>query len=166
MIDIPGIATVTPEWLTARLRQAGHGTARVARIVVERIGTGQAAACARLTIDYAEPAPGVPRTLIAKFPSEDELSRQSCAAMGIYRREVEFYRDVAPRLTMTLPRCYFLAVDGPGEQFLILMEDLAPAVAGDQLAGCTPAVVRAAILELVGLQAPTWCDEALGARFM
>jgi hypothetical protein len=59
-----------------------------------------------------------------------------------------------------------MGVDEPGEQFLILMEDLAPAVAGDQLAGCAPEVVLAAILELVGLQAPTWCDEALGQRFM
>jgi hypothetical protein len=166
MIDIPGIASVTPDWLSARLQDAGHANARVEHVTVERIGTGQAAACARLTIGYADAAPDAPRTLIAKFPSDDELSRRSCAAMGIYRREVEFYRDVAPRLTMTLPRCYFLDVDAPGEQFLILMEDLAPATAGDQLTGCTPDVVRAAVLELVGLQAPTWCDAELGRRFM
>jgi len=166
MIDIPGIATITPEWLSACLTRAGHREAEVLRIDVQRIGTGQAAACARLTIHYREAAADAPRSLVAKFASDDPLSRRSCAAMGIYRREVEFYRDVAPRLAMTLPRCYFLGVDEPGEQFLILMQDLAPAVAGDQLTGCSPEVVRAAVLELVGLQAPTWCDEALGLRFM
>jgi hypothetical protein len=166
MIDIPGIAAITPEWLTACLARAGHREARVARIDVQRIGTGQAAACARLTIHYGDAATDAPHSLVAKFASDDPLSRSSCAAMGIYRREVEFYRDVAPRLAMTLPRCYFLDVDEPGEQFLILMQNLAPAVPGDQLAGCSPEVVRAAILELVGLQAPTWCHEALGARFM
>jgi hypothetical protein len=166
MIDVPGIAAITPEWLSACLARAGHRQAQIARIDVERIGTGQAAACARLTIHYRDSVPGAPCSLVAKFASDDPLSRSNCAAMGIYRREVEFYRDVAPRLSMTLPRCYFLDVDEPGEQFLILMQDLAPAVAGDQLAGCSPEVVRASILELVGLQAATWCDAALGRRFM
>lgn len=44
MIDIPGIAAITPEWLSACLARAGHGDAQVARIDMERIGTGQAAA--------------------------------------------------------------------------------------------------------------------------
>lgn len=166
VIDIPGIAAVTPTWLGSCLAAAGLTRARITRIDAARIGTGQAARCARLTIEYAGATPDAPRTLVAKFASDDPATRAGCAAMGIYRREVEFYRDVAPRLTMRLPRCYFLAVDDPGEQFLILMQDLAPATAGDQLAGCSPDVVRAAVLELVGLQAPTWCDATLGAHFM
>jgi hypothetical protein len=164
-LHIPGIAVINPAWLTACLRAVGFDGARVERVRAERIGTGQAAACARLSIDYAAAPATAPQTLIAKFPSDDALSRTSCAAMGIYRREVEFYRDIAPRLSMRLPRCFFLDVDAPGEQFLILMEDLAPARPGDQLVGCSPAVVRTAILELVGLQAFTWCDRVLGQRF-
>ena len=39
-----------------------------------------------------------------------------------------------------------------------------PAVQGDQLSGCSPAIARQAVLELVGLQAPSWCDEALHAH--
>jgi hypothetical protein len=163
---IPDIADVTPSWLTKALGSAGLDDLKVERVQMERIGTGQAAACARLSIEYAAAPASAPRTLIAKFASDDEASRRNCAAMGIYRREVEFYRDIAPRLHMTLPRCWYLDVDAPGERFLILMEDLAPAAPGDQLVGCAPEVVRAAILELVGLQAPTWCDDALGKRFM
>jgi len=127
-LQIPGIATITPAWLTSCLQAAGFAGARVERIRAERIGTGKAAACARLSVDYAAAPEGVPLTLIAKYPSDDALSRTSCAAMGIYRREVEFYRDIAPRLSMTLPHCFFLGVDSAGEQFLILMEDLAPRV--------------------------------------
>ena len=44
---------------------------------------------------------------------------------------------------------------------MLLMEDLAPAEQGDQLGGCSVDVARAAVLELVGLQAPSWCDESL-----
>jgi hypothetical protein len=163
---IPEITDVTPTWLTRALGAAGLDGVRIERVQMERIGTGQAAACARLSIEYAAAPPGAPQTLIAKFASDDEASRRNCAAMGIYRREVEFYRDIAPRLHMSLPRCWYLDVDAPGERFLILMEDLAPATPGDQLVGCAPEVVRAAIMELVGLQAPTWCDTALGSRFM
>ena len=43
----------------------------------------------------------------------------------------------------------------------MLLEDLAPAEQGDQLAGCTRDVARAALRELVGLQAPAWCDASL-----
>jgi hypothetical protein len=163
---IPGLDDITPTWLTQRLRHAGFPDVTVERVRSERIGTGQAACCARLHIDYAGNPGGAPATLIAKFQADDALSRSSCVAMGIYRREVEFYRDIAPRLTMSLPRCHYLDVDAAGEFFMILMDDLAPAQPGDQLAGCDIAVARAAVLELVGLQAPTWCDEALGQRFM
>ncbi len=41
------------------------------------------------------------------------------------------------------------------------MEDLAPAAQGDQLQGCTPDVAHAAVVALVGLHAPGWCDETL-----
>jgi hypothetical protein len=40
----------------------------------------------------------------------------------------------------------------------LLLEDLRPALQGDQLTGCSQAVARAAVLELVGLQVPSWSD--------
>jgi len=165
MSAVPGIDDIDASWLSARLEEAGIGGAEVRGVTATPFGTGQTAACARLQIDYAAPAEGLPQTLVAKYPSADALSRSSAVAMGIYRREVEFYRDVAPRLSMRVPRCYYLGVDAGGEDFLILMDDLAPARPGDQIAGCSPAVARAAVLELVGLQAPTWNDAALGERF-
>lgn len=161
---IPTLDAIDPRWLSDCLAARGYPEVEVRDVTRTRIGTGQTAACARLDIDYATPC-AAPATLVAKFPSADETSRRSAVAMGIYRREVEFYRDVAPRLTMRLPRCYYLDVDAWGERFLILMEDLAPARPGDQIAGCSAAVAHAAVLELVGLQAPTWLDDELGRRF-
>jgi len=162
---VPTVDAIDPDWLGARLAEQGFRHCRVAGIDRERIGTGQTARCVRLTIHYADADSDAPSTMVAKYPSDDALSRGSAVAMGIYRREVEFYRDVAPRLTMRLPRCYYADVDDQGEQFLILMEDLVHARQGDQIRGLTPEVVRVAVLELVGLQAPTWLDESLGARF-
>ncbi len=164
--DIPAIPNIEPSWLTERLLAAGFKGCEVASLSNETIGTGQTAACSRIAISYAHPDSDAPATLIAKYPSASDLSRDSAVAMGIYRREVEFYRDVAPKLTMALPAIYYADIDAQGAHFLILMEDLAPAEPGDQLKGCTPEVAHAAVMELVGLQAPTWCDQALGKRFM
>lgn len=165
MSYIPSVDHLDPDWLTDCLRANGFGEARVRAVAARRFGTGQTGGCARLELAYADPACPAPATLVAKFPSDNDLSRSSAVAMGIYRREVEFYRDVAPRLSIRLPRCYFVDADDAGEHFLIIMEDLAPAEPGDQIRGCSPATVRAAVLELVGLQAPTWLDAELGQRF-
>lgn len=162
---IPRIEDIDGPWLTRCLQRNGVAAADVRGFTAAPIDTGQTAACVRFDIEYRIAAPGLPRSLVAKFPSEDPLSRSSAAAMGIYRREVEFYHDVAPRLSIRVPRCYYAAVDESGQDFLILMDDLEPARAGDQIAGCSPGVARAAVLELVGLQAPTWNDAALGQRF-
>ena len=67
------------------------------------------------------------------------------------------------RLSISTPRCYYAEIDGEGPNFALLLEDLSPARQGDQLAGCSAEVARAAVLELVGLHAPSWCD-AFAAR--
>lgn len=162
--DIPQPDAVTAAWLTERLREAGFPRAAVRALRGEPVGTGQTGKCVRYRLDLAEPG-SAPSSLIGKFPSDDPLSRDSAVAMGIYEREVVFYRDLAPRLGISVPRCFHAAVEDDGRRFVILMEDLAPARPGDQLAGCSAEVARAAVLELVGLQAPTWCDAAIAERF-
>jgi aminoglycoside/choline kinase family phosphotransferase len=60
-----------------------------------------------------------------------------------------------------VPRCHHAAMrEGTGE-FTLLLEDLAPAVQGDQLAGCTVDQAGAAAVNLAGLHGPRWCDPAL-----
>lgn len=78
-----------------------------------------------------------------------------------YRKEVSFYQEIQSRLKIRTPRCYYAAIEGDGPEHVLLLEDLAPALQGDQLAGCTPAVARAAVQQLVGLHAPSWCDASL-----
>jgi hypothetical protein len=110
---------MTAGWLRDCLAAYGFADPGVEAIRSEPIGTGQAAGCARIHIRYAGAAKGAPQTLVAKFPSPDALSRATSVAMGLHRREVEFYRDVAPRLGIRTPRCYFLDVDPAGDDFLM-----------------------------------------------
>jgi hypothetical protein len=158
----------TPESVDARLlegvlRGAGFRDAKLRGVRAERIGTGQLGTCVRYTLDLDAGGADTPRSLVGKFPSENETSRATGVALGLYRKEVEFYRTLSKRLSISLPRCYYAAIDGRGPEFALFLEDMAPARPGDQIAGCTPEVARAAALELVGLHAPTWNDASLRA---
>lgn len=138
---------VTREWLSAVL-----GT-RVDGLRWEAIGTGQVADTVRL---HLSGAPGLPATVAAKFPSADPVSRATAAMFGLYRKEVEFYRNVAPHLAVRLPRLHFAAVDGTGEAFVLVFEDCGPARGGDQIAGCSLDDARAAMRAAAAIHAPSW----------
>jgi aminoglycoside phosphotransferase (APT) family kinase protein len=157
---IPGPDGVTGDWLTGVLRTAGHPHATVRSVSARRIGSGQMGCCLRLTLDVVGD-PDAPRHLIAKFPSDDPTSRQTGVALKSYLKEVTFYRELQPRVSITTPRCYYAAIDGDGPTFALVLEDLQPATPGDQLAGCAPAVAEAAVTQLVGLHAPSWNDTTL-----
>ena len=158
---IPTPETIDESWLTELLRAYGHARARVTGFGAERIGTGQIGKCIRFSLELAGDARGAPRSLVGKFPSDDPLSRATGEQLGNYYREVMFYRTLASRIPISKPRCYFAEIAGRGSDFAILLEDMAPAVQGDQLAGCSVPVARAAVRELVKLHAPTWQDTSL-----
>ncbi|MCK6555046.1 ecdysteroid 22-kinase family protein [Candidatus Binatia bacterium] len=161
MPSIPTPETIDAAWLTERLREAGHAGAAVRQFTATPIGTGQMAKSVRFELSLNGAAATVPRSLVGKFPSDDPMSRQTAVQLRNYIKEVSFYRELRPRLTISVPRCYFAAIEGDGPEFALLLEDLAPRQQGNQLAGCSEAVASAAVLELVGLHAPTWCDRSL-----
>lgn len=158
---IPTPETVSAEFLTERVREAGHRDAVVRGFRAERIGTGQVGQCIRYTLDLERADAGTPRSLVGKFASDDPISRQTGVQLRNFLKEVAFYRELQPRLHIRTPRCYYAEIDGEGPDFMLLLEDLAPAVQGDQLKGCSPEVAHSAVRELVGLHAPSWCDDGL-----
>lgn len=161
---IPTPETIDAAFLTDVLRESGHKSVSVVSFRAERIGTGQIGKCVRFALELAGDTSGAPRSLVGKFPSDDPLSRATGEQLGNYYREVMFYRELANRVPIAKPRCYFAEIAGRGSDFAILLEDMAPAVQGDQLAGCSVPVARAAVRELVNLHAPTWQDTSLRGR--
>jgi len=158
--NLPTPESIDRDWLTAQLRRAGHVGATVRDFTTTQIGTGQIGKCIRYELDV-HGDPTAPPSLVGKFPSDDELSRATGVGLRNYYREVSFYRLLASRLEIRTPRCYFAEIEGEGPEFALLLEDMRPAQQGDQLAGCSPEIARAAVHELVGLQAPSWRDESL-----
>lgn len=164
MSRIPTPEELDAAWFTERLREAGHEAAEVSAVRATRIGTGQIGRCFRYELELAAGGDDVPVSLVGKFPSDDPQSRETGVQLRNYYREVGFYRHVAPDLSISLPRCYYADIEGEGPEFVLILEDMAPAEPGDQIRGCAVEVARAAVLELVGLQVPTWCRSDL-ARY-
>lgn len=164
MAEIPGAADVSPEWLTAQLRAAGvicHES--VTDFTARPIGNGLVGDSLRYALTYDPPAPRAPASLVAKFPAGDAVSRAAGAGMRLYQREVNFYRYIAPTVRIHTPRVYAAHFDPATHDFVLLLEDMAPARAGDQLAGCAPDDAALAMAEIAGLHAPYWGAASLDA---
>ncbi len=163
-LAIPTPETITADFFSEVLRANGHPGVRVAGFEAETVGTGQIGRCVRFTLAYAGDAGAAPRTLVGKFPSLDALSSQTGVQLRNYAREVYFYRELAARFPVAKPRCYWAEIRGEGPEFALILEDMAPAKQGDQLAGCSPEVARAAVCELAKLHGPSWMDASLRGR--
>jgi Phosphotransferase enzyme family len=148
---------VTPEWLTDVLGQAGalpQGVA-VRSFETAPIGTGQMADTTRFTLTLDEPAAG-PGSVVGKFASADDQSRGTGLALRAYEIEVRFYREVAARIGARVPAVSLAEVEPDTGWFTLLMEDIAGAVQGDQIAACSPDIAAAVLDEMAGLHAPCW----------
>jgi hypothetical protein len=144
---------ITPEWLTEVLG------ASVTSVDKAMVGTGQMGDSVRLTLGY-DGATG-PTSVVAKLPALDPTSRATAAAVRSYEIEVSFYRELAPQLPVRAPRCHLALHDQATDDFILLLEDMAPARQGDQLAGCSVDQAAIAVEELPKLHAPLWGDPAL-----
>ena len=156
--QIPGTAEqVTAGWLSAALSRPGNPVA-VAAVEVTPIGTGQTGATYRVAVRYEGPQVALPDSFVVKLPAQDETVRDRVALS--YRSEHAFYTEVADTVAVPLPRCYHCAIADDGAQFVLLLADLAPAVQGDQILGCSVAEARLGATALAGLHGPRWCDPA------
>jgi hypothetical protein len=157
-IRMPG--AVDAEWLTAVLQGAGVD-AVVGSFTAEPVGTGQIGDSVRFALTYDRKGQDAPASLVGKFPAAGEESRNTGVMLGNYIREVRFYQQLARNALVRTPRCYFADVEETTSAFVLMMEDLAPAVQGDQLAGVSLEQAKLVVVEAAKLHASHWGDESL-----
>ena len=149
---------VTPDWLGEVVGEA------VAHVSWEPIGTGQVGDSVRFSLTHGD---GSTSTLAAKFPAADPVSRGTAAMMGLYAKEVRFYREIAPTLDVRVPKVHAARISEDGGDFVLLFEDLGPARGGNQLASCGIEDARHAIRQAAAFHAPSWGKEqVLGADWL
>jgi hypothetical protein len=158
--DIRRPGAVDAEWLTAVLREGGVD-AVVKGFTARNVGTGQIGESVRFALDYVRRPDDAPASIVGKFPASGDESRQTGVALGNYIREVRFYQQLALTALIHTPRCYFTDVDEATSEFVLMMEDLAPAEQGDQLAGVSLDQARLAVVEAAKLHASHWDDAGL-----
>ncbi|MCU1357916.1 MAG: Phosphotransferase enzyme family protein [Acidimicrobiales bacterium] len=163
--DVPIADTpeqLTAPWVTAALRAGGHLAEgrSVTSVELTPVGTGQMCDSVRLGLAFDGPT-DAPASIVAKLPAASEASRATALALRSYENEVRFYEQLAPGLPIRTPHVFHADIDVDTASFVLLLEDLAPAQQGDQLAGCSPEVAAIAVDELVRLHAPRWGDPSL-----
>jgi hypothetical protein len=150
---------LTPEWLTAALRESGaliEGEVTAVERSVIGTGIGFIGIVTRLELTYSGAPDEAPHTLIAKLPSADPGSRMVGVAFGLYEREVRFYETLATSCGMPAPKPYFAAYDPTAGQAVLLLEDLRDGSFGDQVAGSTAVQAELAIDAIGKLHARWW----------
>ncbi|MEY2627075.1 MAG: hypothetical protein RJB08_834 [Actinomycetota bacterium] len=147
------IGEITAEWLGSAIGCS------IRNIAIDQIGAGVGfmGQLARVRFD----ANGLPRSVIVKIPSPDPGAQMIGGMMRVWEREHRFYTDVVSKVrSVRTPRCLF-AHDDP---YVLVLEDLAPAASGDQVAGPTAEQARAVIDAAAALHAE-WFDHPDLATF-
>ena len=158
--DIRRPGDIDPAWMTAMLQQAGID-AVVRGLTSKGVGTGQIGDSVRFVLDYERGGEGAPASVVGKFPAADDTSRATGVMLGNYHREVNFYRHLAGKALIHTPRCWFTDVEDATGEFVLIMEDLAPAQQGDQLKGVSLDQARLVMGEAAKLHASHWNDDGL-----
>lgn len=132
------IDDVDAAWLTSALRTSGaiDGSRSITSVEIAPMDSGGLLGRlfrASLTSDD----PSAPATVVVKFPIDVPEQRAMADAFDIYRREVEFYRSIAPRSNITMPAVHAAMVADDRSNACIVMEDLSHLRQPDRSAGVT-----------------------------
>lgn len=150
MVDIPtSVFEIDSAWLSDALERS----VQVDRVEQIAVGEGFVGQLGRLHL-------GDGSTLIAKMPTTDPGGRFIGEMLRLWEREGRFYREVAPALSIRVARTHVNLADDEAKRYLLVMEDLAPARAADQVVGATPAQARQ-VVEYIGRFHAQWWEHPM-----
>lgn len=153
------VREITAEWIATALASADID-AEVASIEVSPVGTGQMASSVRVELAYSDAPEAAPASVVVKLASDDPTSR-AAGERGAYESEVRYYQLLDETVDVATPACLWSGIDTTTNDFAIVLEDMRPAVQGDQILGCTPEQASQATQNIAGLHAPRWGDLSL-----
>lgn len=107
------LVEVTPEWLTEVMREAGLlDEESVIQAKQNKLseGVGFNGELARLELEYSSNATSAPSTMVVKIPTTSK-NRILGQTMGLYEKEIRFYRDLSNKLEINTPQHYCSALD-------------------------------------------------------
>ena len=140
---------IDAQWLTWALRSSGMLTSgSVSDVRVEPVSGsgGFAGQLRRLHVSYQGLVDEAPSSIVMKLHSPDESTRALIWRLRAAEREIRFYREFAVDAGVPTALMYFAELHG--QRYVMLLEDLAPACAGDLLAEIHPEEIHAAVADV------------------
>ena len=161
------IEEISAPWMTDVLRGAGIlRRATVLAVDVHAIGQGVGflSGRARVTLTYDQAEEGAPASVVVKLPTNIKAGADFAESTHAYEREIRFYREVAPRTPIRVPRMFATIMEPADNVFILVMEDLKGLTVGDQVAGMSRAEVLAAVQTIAPMHALWWNGDQRQAR--
>jgi hypothetical protein len=148
---------LTAPWLTSALRASSAVDSSAVTgftwcLVAEQ---GAAGIVGRVSLDYDRPEPGAPASVVIKFATPHSPIRTLMHRFGLYRAEVEFYRQLSADAGIPTPRCHYADIDTQSGYFVLVMEDMKDSRPGDPLRPTVPDV-EVAVDHIAGFHARWW----------
>jgi Phosphotransferase enzyme family len=155
MIDVPrSLDDVTAGWLAQALATP------IEAIEVHRIAAGEGFMGQLARVHIASSDAATPDTVIVKLPTADPGGQFIGDMMRVWEREHHFYRDVAPHMQIRIPKAFVNIAEPP----CLVLEDLAPAIVGDHVAGASLTQAEQAI-DVIARHHAAWFEHPLLSTF-
>ena len=77
-----------------------------------------------MTLTYDRAEEGAPATVVIKMPATTKEGAEFAESTHVYEREIRFYREVAPRTAIRVPRLYAAIMEPAEGIFILILEDL------------------------------------------
>jgi aminoglycoside phosphotransferase (APT) family kinase protein len=152
---------LTETWLATILTRHGFSAA-VEAIEFQRLGASSlTSVLLRVVPRFQDETTGVTPALLWKRSADDANHRELFRAG--YAAEVGFYREVAPGLDVSVPRCFAAAYEEERGAHVLLLEDLTSGTHGDFVQGVSPEGAESVLREFARLHAARWIRPMLPA---
>lgn len=155
---------ITIDWMNTVLSEGGHlGRHRVVEVTARDSDIpGQTAEIAKVSVEYDDEECPLPRNLVAKYRSRNQLViDQIINVYELYWREASFYTEF-PRVGIAVPSVFCAKHDPDTQDFVLLMQDLAPAESPSWAS--TPEQVATAVTHLPAFHAKWWNADLLRSK--
>jgi thiamine kinase-like enzyme len=153
---------LTKDWLQSALGDVlGGETLRDFSAEIIGVGAGFMGQLARVSLRYADDSTDAPESVIAKFASTRQDTREMARDQNLYQREIGFYRDIGQDVGIPVPACYYSELREESNYFVMLLEDLAPGIPSDQVTGTDRETSREVIEQFAKLHAKWWNSDKL-----
>ncbi|MFC1900758.1 hypothetical protein ACFLYN_04105 [Chloroflexota bacterium] len=155
---------ITIEWLNEVLHENGFlGDTNIVSLRHEPIGVGEgfSSDIAKLAAEYDTDSANLPVTMIAKFPSTQEWSRQAVRRARVFETEVSFYKDMASKIPIRTPEFIYGVADTENDNFILILKDYSYCRKLDQWEGMDENLAKLIIPRLADFHSRWWDAEDL-----